>query len=198
VRFQQGFFSVARTCGKCGGSGSIISNPCKACGSNGKIKKTRTLNVKMPAGVDSDTRLRMTGDGELGAYGGPPGDLYLFINVREHPFFTRRGSDLFCEVPVNFTTATLGGDIEVPKLRGSIKIKIPAGTQSGHIFTVKGEGVKRLSANHRGDLMIKINIDVPKKLNKRQRELLEEYARESGEEIPRNFKEKLAEIFKDR
>ena len=196
VRFQQGFFSVARTCGKCGGSGAIISNPCKACGATGKIKRIRTLNVKIPAGIDSDTRLRMTGDGELGSSGGPPGDLYLFIEVKEHPFFARRGADLLCEVPISFTTAVLGGEIEVPKLRGSVRIKIPAGTQSGHTFAVKGEGVKRLNANHRGDLLIKINIDVPKKLSKRQRELLEEYAREGGEEIPRSFKDKFAELFK--
>lgn len=196
VRFQQGFFSISRTCERCRGEGKIITDPCKSCNGIGKIKKFRPITVKIPPGVDTGSRLRMSGEGEMGAYGGPRGDLYIILNVEEHPFFKRDGNDIYCDVPVSFPEAALGSEIEVPTIEGPHKLKIPAGTPSGRIFYLKGKGITRLGGHGRGDQIVKIYIDVPKKLTQRQKELLEEFARINGDEVSKSFKEKLKDIFK--
>jgi molecular chaperone DnaJ len=198
IRFQQGFFSVSRPCSKCQGAGTIITNPCSTCKGEGKVKVQKEILVKMPAGVDTDSRLRVSGEGDFGSYGGPPGDLYVVITIEEHKLFKREGLDIFCDFPIAFATAVLGGEVEVPTLDGSAKLKIPAGTQSGKPFQLKGKGIPRLGSHHRGDQIVSIAIDVPKKLTQRQRELLEEFAALSGEvleEETKGFKGKLKDIF---
>jgi len=195
VRFQQGFFSVSKTCGKCGGEGRIITDPCKACKGQGKVKKSRKINVRIPAGVDTGSKLRMSGEGELGTYGGPPGDLYIFLSVEEHQFFKREGMNLYCKVPVSFPQAALGAEIEVPTLEGVTKLKIPQGTPSGREFHFKGQGMPRIGGHQRGDQVVIVNIEVPKHLTSRQKELLEEFARINGDEVSKSFKEKLKDLF---
>jgi molecular chaperone DnaJ len=195
TRFQQGFFSIAKTCGKCGGTGKIITDPCKTCKGHGKVKKFRSITVKIPAGVDTGSRLRISHEGEMGFYGGPPGDLYIILNVEEHPFFKRDGNDLYCEVPLTFPQASLGAEIEIPTLDGTSKLKIPPGTPSGRIFHLKGKGIQRLGGHSRGDQIVSIYIDVPKKLTPRQKELLEEFAQINGDEVAKSFKEKLKDLF---
>lgn len=195
VRFQQGFFSISKTCGKCDGRGRIITDPCKACKGQGNVKKFKSINVKIPAGVDTGSRLRITNEGEMGLHGGPPGDLYIILNVEEHSFFKREGNDLYCEVPLSFTQAALGAEIEVPTLDGTSKIKIPPGTPSGRIFYLKGKGIQRLGGYGKGDQIVKVYIDVPKKLTSRQKELLEEFAKINGDEVSKSFKEKLKDLF---
>lgn len=196
VRFQQGFFSVSKTCSKCHGSGRIISNPCKNCMGNTKVRVQREILVKIPAGVDTGTRLRLNGEGDLGSHGGPPGDLYVIINVEEHPFFKRDGMNIYCQVPISFTKAVFGGEIEVPTLDGHSKVKIPAGTPSGKSFHLKGKGIPRLGGHGRGDQIVSVYIDVPKKISQRQRELLEEFERLSEEVVEKKgFKSKLKDFF---
>lgn len=195
VRFQQGFFSVSKTCSKCGGHGKIIVDPCKTCRGQAKVQKERTVSVKIPPGVDTNTRLKMTGEGELGVNGGPPGDLYIFIEIEQHAFFEREAEHLKCKVPVSFTIAALGGEIEVPKLESTTTLKIAAGTSSGKIFRIKGEGIQRLNGYTRGDLFVEIFIDVPKKLSARQKELLEEFAKISGDEVGKSFADRLKDMF---
>lgn len=197
VRFQQGFFSVSKTCSKCQGSGRIITNPCRACSGNGKVKVQREIKVKIPAGVDTGSRLRLNGEGDFGSYGGPPGDLYVVLSVDEHPFFKREGLNVYCEVPVSFPKAVFGGEIEVPTLDGSAKLKIPPSTQSGKAFHLKGKGVPKLGTHHRGDQVVSVYIDVPKKLTPRQKELLEEFAEIGGDgtEDEKGFKSKLKDLF---
>ncbi|MBI4691101.1 MAG: molecular chaperone DnaJ [Nitrospirae bacterium] len=195
VRFQQGFFSVSKTCGKCHGEGKIITDPCKTCKGIGKNKKHRQVSVKIPAGVDIGSRLRMSGEGELGTYGGPPGDLYIFINVEEHQFFQREGMDLYCKVPISFPQAALGAEVEIPTLDGVTKLKIPAGTSSGKSFHIRGKGMPRLGGHPRGDQIVIVNVEVPKNLTPRQKELLEEFAAINGDEIAKGFKEKIKDFF---
>lgn len=195
VRFQQGFFSISKTCGKCNGAGKVITDPCRACKGQGKVKKFRTINVKIPAGVDTGSRLKITGEGEPGLYGGPQGDLFVILDVEEHPFFKRDGTNILCEVPISFPQATLGAEIEVPTLDGTSKIKIPPGTPSGRIFYIKGKGIPKLGSHTRGDQIVRVYVDVPKKLTPRQKELLEEFARINGDEIAKSFKEKLKDLF---
>ena len=195
IRYQQGFFSVSKTCGKCSGSGKIITHPCKQCRGHGSIREQKTVNLKIPPGVDSGSRLKISGEGEPGHYNGPPGDLYVILNVEEHPFFKREGTELFCDFPISFTSATLGAEIEVPTLDGSAKLKIPAGTPSGKIFTLKGKGVPRVGSVHRGNQLIRVYIDVPKKLTQRQKELLEEFASISTDETGKSFKDRLKDLF---
>jgi molecular chaperone DnaJ len=195
VRFQQGFFNVSKTCGKCYGAGKIIANPCKTCKGKGKVEKMKSFSVKIPAGVDSGSRLKIYGEGEPGLYSGPKGDLYIVLNVQEHPFFKREGTEIFCEVPVSFPQAALGAEIEVPSLDGTSKIKIPAGTPSGRLFYLKGKGAPRVGGHQRGNQVVKIYIDVPKKLTPRQKELLEEFASINGDEVSKSFKEKLKDLF---
>ncbi|MBF0541554.1 MAG: molecular chaperone DnaJ [Nitrospirae bacterium] len=195
VRFQQGFFSVSKTCSRCGGAGAVITDPCKDCHGRCMTKETRNVAVKIPPGVDTNTRLRMTGEGELGTNGGPAGDLYIFIAVESHNFFQRDGDDLICEVPISFTIAALGGEVEVPKIEGNDTLKIPSGTQSGKIFRLKGEGIQHIGKSSRGDQIVKVYIDVPTKLTSRQKELLEEFASINGDDVTKGFKKKLKGIF---
>ena len=195
IRVQQGFFSISRTCDRCGGSGRIITDPCKTCNGQGRIRTFKSISVKIPGGVDSGSRLRMSGEGELGVHGGPRGDLYIYLNVEEHAFFKRDGNNLFCEMPVTFPQAALGAEIEVPTIDGTHKLKIPAGTPSGRIFHIKGRGVQKLGGSHRGDQIVRVYVDVPKNMTQRQKELLEDFARLTGDEVNKSFREKIKDIF---
>lgn len=174
VRMQQGFFSLQQTCPRCHGRGKMISDPCGKCHGQGRVQKHKTLSVKVPAGVDSGDRIRLTGEGEAGEHGGPPGDLYVHMSVKPHAIFERDGNDLYCEVPINITTAALGGELEVPTLDGRIKLKIPAETQSGKMFRLRGKGVRSVRSGATGDLMCKVQLETPVNLTKKQKELLEE------------------------
>jgi molecular chaperone DnaJ len=174
VRMQQGFFSLQQTCPRCHGRGKVITDPCGKCHGQGRVQKHKTLAVKIPAGVDNGDRIRLSGEGEAGEHGGPPGDLYVQIGVRPHPIFERDGQDLFCEVPINVVTAALGGEMEVPTLDGRVKLKIPPETQSGKQFRLRGKGVRSVRGGQLGDLMCKVQVETPVNLTKRQKELLEE------------------------
>jgi molecular chaperone DnaJ len=174
VRIQQGFFSIQQTCAKCHGSGKMIVTPCNACNGSGRVKQHKTLAVKIPAGVDEGDRIRLSGEGEPGSNGGPQGDLYVVIHIKPHSVFQREQNDLHCEMPVSFTTAALGGDIEIPTLDGYAKIKIPAETQSGKIFRLRGKGIKGVRSATHGDLMCHVVVETPVNLTARQRELLQE------------------------
>ncbi|MGH7165534.1 MAG: DnaJ C-terminal domain-containing protein, partial [Nitrospiraceae bacterium] len=180
LRFQQGFFSVSRPCNHCEGSGKIITEPCGTCRGRKRIHRERTLAVNIPAGVESGMRLRLAHEGEHGANGGPPGDLYVALTVKPHPVFKRQGSDIICDIPVNLVTATLGGKVEVPTLKGTTVIKIPAGTQHDKALRLRGLGVPSLKAEPMGDQIVKVKIHIPTKLTPRQRELLTEFGKESG------------------
>lgn len=183
TRFQQGFFTISRTCSQCRGEGRIITDPCPRCHGEKRIHRDKTLSVKIPAGVESGSRLRLSGEGEPGHNGGPPGDLYVVVTVKEHPIFSREDDDLLCEVPISFVQAALGSKIEVPTLKGKATVKIPAGTQDGKVFRLKGLGVPNLKGYGTGDQLVKIRVQIPTKLTQKQRELLEEYARLSGESV---------------
>jgi len=174
VRMQQGFFSIQQTCPKCHGSGKVITDPCGACGGVGRTKKQKTLSVKIPAGVDEGDRIRLSGEGEAGVNGGPGGDLYVVIHIREHAVFTRDHNDLHCEMPISFTTAALGGEIEIPTLDGAAKIRVPAETQTGKVFRLRGKGIKGVRSSSHGDLLCHVMVETPVNLTARQRELLEE------------------------
>lgn len=174
VRMQQGFFSLQQTCPRCHGRGKVITDPCGKCHGQGRVQKHKTLSVKIPPGVDNGDRIRLTGEGEAGEHGGPPGDLYVQIGVRPHPIFERDGNDLYCEVPINIVDAALGGELEVPTLNGRVKLKIPAETQSGKLFRLRGKGVKSVRSGAPGDLLCKVQVETPVNLTKRQKELLEE------------------------
>jgi molecular chaperone DnaJ len=188
VRTQQGFFVVERTCPTCRGSGTIIAKPCRACGGVGRVEQEKTLQIKIPAGVDDGTRIRLSNEGEAGLRGGPPGDLYVFISLKRHDVFQRDGTTLFCIAPLPMTTAALGGEIDVPSLDGQrTKVKIPAGTQSGKQFRLRGKGMPALNTAGHGDLIIQVSIETPVSLTKRQRALLEEFqACETGENAPQS------------
>lgn len=176
VRVQQGFFTIERTCHTCQGTGKIIKNPCGACAGTGKQRKERSLVVNIPAGVEEGTRIRLSGEGEAGFRSGQSGDLYIFISVMPHKLFRREGANVFCKVPLKFTTAALGGSIEVPTIEGSrVKVTIPAGTQSGHQFRLRGKGMSVLRSISRGDMYIEVAVETPVKLSKKQKELLEEF-----------------------
>ncbi len=197
-RFQQGLFSISRTCSACRGTGAVIHTPCKDCGGSGKTRATQTITINIPPGVDTGSRLRIANEGEAGRRGGPPGDLYVFVTVKPHPIFKRDGYDVICEVPVSFPQVALGSEIEVPTLEGPVKLKIPAGTQTGRIFRLKGKGIASLQTGRRGDELVHIRVETPTRLNKRQRELLEEFARISNDDIlpqKKSFFEKVREIF---
>ncbi|QID18171.1 molecular chaperone DnaJ [Nitrogeniibacter mangrovi] len=175
VRIQQGFFSIQQTCPKCHGSGSYIPEPCTTCHGAGRVKKQKTLEVKIPAGIDDGMRLRHGGHGEPGINGGPAGDLYVEIHIRAHSVFQRDGDDLHCEMPINFVTAALGGEIEIPTLDGMARIKIPPETQTGKVFRLRGKGIKNVRSHVQGDLMCHVLVETPVKLTDRQKELLEEF-----------------------
>ena len=175
VRMQQGFFSVQQTCPTCRGEGKIISDPCNSCHGQGRVKKTKTLSVKIPAGVDTGDRIRLSGEGEAGSHGGPAGDLYVQVNVLEHPIFERDGRHLYCEVPISFVDAALGGELEVPTLDGRVKLKVPTETQTGKLFRLRGKGVAPVRGGGAGDLMVRVTVETPVKLTSRQKELLKEF-----------------------
>jgi molecular chaperone DnaJ len=198
VRFQQGFFTIARTCNQCGGQGSVISDPCGPCRGTGATRKTSMLQVKIPAGVDSGARLKLRGEGEASLAGGPAGDLYVLLRVREHPLFSRQHNDVICEIPISFPQAALGSEIEVPTLEGKLKMKVPAGTQSGNVFRLRSKGVIDLHNGGRGDQLVRVMVETPRKLSPKQRELLEEFARLDGEGVhpmTKGFFEKVRELF---
>jgi molecular chaperone DnaJ len=183
LRYQQGLFSIAKTCGQCQGQGSVLRDPCAGCRGAGMVHRQHTLSVRIPPGVDTGSRLKLRGEGEVGGSGGPAGDLYVLIQVAEHPIFVREGNDVVCEVPMSFAQIALGSEIEVPTLNGPAKVKVPAGTQSGHAFRLKGKGIPDLGGYGRGDQIVRVAVETPRKLTPRQRELLEEFARLSGEEV---------------
>ena len=174
VRMQQGFFSVQQTCPNCRGQGKMITDPCKECHGHGRVEETKTLSVKVPPGVDTGDRIRLAGEGEAGADGGPAGDLYVQVDVQDHAFFQREGRNLYCEVPISLFDACLGGELEVPTLDGRVKLKIPAETQTGKLFRLRGKGVTPVRGGAAGDLMCRVIIETPVNLTKKQKELLEE------------------------
>ncbi|MDH4005238.1 MAG: molecular chaperone DnaJ, partial [Gammaproteobacteria bacterium] len=175
VRMQQGFFSIQQTCPACKGAGTMISDPCETCHGRGRVRKTRTLSVKVPAGVDDGDRIRLSGEGEAGRNGGPPGDLYVEIRLEPHKIFVRDGADLSCEVPISYATAALGGDVELPTLDGNVSLKVPAGTQSGNVFRLRGKGVTMVRDPRKGDLFAKVAVETPVNLTNEQKELLSKF-----------------------
>jgi len=196
-RIQQGFFSVSTTCSQCRGNGKIIRNPCPRCSGRGRTNVKKKLKVNIPAGIDTGARVKLTGEGEAGSDGGRRGNLYLIINVLEHPIFERDGYDVFCRVPISITQATLGTDLEVPTLEGKARINVPAGTQNDRIFRLKLKGIPRLQRTGKGDLYVRIVVEVPTNLNKKQKELLEEFASISGEDctpMKKSFMEKIRDF----
>lgn len=180
VRMQQGFFSVQQTCPKCRGQGKTIADPCGKCQGTGRTRGNKTIAVKVPAGVDYGDRIRLSGEGEAGEAGGPPGDLYVNVVVREHPIFTREETNLHCEVPIDFVTAALGGELEVPTLEGRVNLKIPPETQTGKVFRMRGKGVKSVRGGNVGDLLCKVSVETPVSLNKQQKERLREFGESLG------------------
>jgi molecular chaperone DnaJ len=175
VRMQQGFFSIQQTCPRCRGSGRVITHPCRECGGQGRRRQEKTLSVKVPAGVDIGDRIRLSGEGESGQRGGLSGDLYVEISVREHPIFTRDGVHLYCEVPISFSTAALGGDLDAPTLKGRVNLKIPAETQTGKLFRLRGKGVKSVRGGATGDLFCRVSTETPVNLSAKQKTLLREF-----------------------
>lgn len=175
VRIQQGFFSVQQTCPHCHGAGKMIKDPCNDCHGQGRVEERKTLSVKVPAGVDNGDRIRLSGEGEAGENGGPSGDLYVQIHVKPHAIFERDGSHLLCQVPISVATAALGGELEVPTLNGRVKLKIPAETQTGKLFRLKGKGVAPVRGGATGDLLCKVMVETPVRLNAKQKELLREF-----------------------
>ena len=182
VRMQQGFFQVQQTCPTCRGRGKTITDPCTACHGQGRVEKTRKLSVKVPPGVDTGDRIRLSGEGEAGPEGGPPGDLFVQMSVRQHNIFERDGKNLYCEVPITFVTAALGGELEVPTLDGRVKLKIPAETQTGKLFRLRGKGVKPVRGGSVGDLLCRAVVETPVNLNKEQKTLLQQFEKSLGQD----------------
>lgn len=199
IRSQQGFFTVERTCHTCSGSGMIIQNPCKKCGGEGRMRKEINIEVTIPRGVDEGSRIRLEGKGEAGLRGGQTGDLYIYVKIKPHKFFTRKNNDIYCEVPVRMTMAALGGEVEVPCLDGAnLKVKIPEGTQSDDKLRLTSKGMYKLNSTHRGDMYIKVNVETPVKLTKKQKEILEEFEKEYGGSSPKSekFFSKIKDIWR--
>jgi molecular chaperone DnaJ len=183
IRHAQGFFTLERTCPTCHGRGQVIDDPCKVCGGGGRVTRERTLSVNIPTGVEDGTRIRLAGEGEAGVRGGPPGDLYIFLEVAPHEFFQRDGADLHCRVPVSMSSAALGGEFDVPAIDGSkVRVKVPAGTQTGRRFRLAGKGMPVLRAKQTGDMYVQVAVETPQNLTKRQRELLTEFEKLSSEQ----------------
>lgn len=199
VRYQQGFFSITRTCHECSGTGRVIRDPCPRCRGDGRVTDEKTMEIKIPGGVDNGSKLRITGEGEAGPRGGPSGDLYVVIHVQDHEFFERQEQDLYCHIPVSFPQAAMGAEIAVPTLdRDAEKLKIPAGTQTGTRFRLKGRGIPEINGHSRGDLFVTVEVVVPKKLSKEQRDLLTRFAATIDSEnkpIQKKIIEKVREIF---
>lgn len=205
MRMQQGFFTIEKTCPTCGGAGKIIRDPCKSCGGAGRVRKEKTLRVKIPPGVETGRRIRLAGEGEAGLRGGPNGDLYVLLAIRPHKYFKRDGTNLYCRVPIAMTTAALGGEIEVPTIAGKgTKIKIPAGTQTGQQFRLKGKGMPVLRSEATGDMYIEVAVETPVNLSSKQRSLLEELdksmgGKAAGKHSPESsgFMNKMKELWDD-
>lgn len=198
VRYQQGFFSISRTCGQCNGMGKIIRDPCETCKGKGRVNKEKVLEVKIPAGVDNGARLRIQGEGEAGMRSGSAGDLYVVIYVEEHPFFQRQGNNIYCQVPIGITQAVLGAEIGVPTLEGEEKLKIPEGTQTGSVFRLRNKGIVSLGERGRGDQFVTVNVAIPTQLTKEQRKIFEDLAQVSREaelSHERNLFDKVKDIF---
>jgi molecular chaperone DnaJ len=201
VRLSQGFFSIQQTCPTCHGTGKMITDPCATCRGAGRLKKHKTLAVKIPAGVDEGDRIRLSGEGEAGVNGGPPGDLYVVIHLKPHSVFQREGDDLHCEMPISYAQAALGGEIEIPTLDGSAKIKVPAETQTGQVFRLRGKGIKGVRSSYPGDLMCQVVVETPVRLTDRQKELLRELdeiaRKDPNRHSPRakGFMDKVREFF---
>jgi molecular chaperone DnaJ len=183
VRASQGFFTIERTCPSCQGRGETIDDPCPTCHGQGRVTKERTLQVSIPAGVEDGTRIRLAGEGEAGMRGGPTGDLYIFLSIKPHEFFQRDGADIFCRVPISMTTAALGGNVDVPTVDSNrVRMPVPSGTENGKQFRLKGKGMPVLRSKVQGDMYIQVEVETPKNLTRKQRELLEEFERESNKE----------------
>ena len=185
IRVSQGFFSLQQTCPRCRGAGSVIKDPCRSCGGSGRVERRKTLSVKIPPGVDTGDRIRLSGEGEAGHNGGPPGDLYVQVAVREHKIFSRDGKDLYCEVPISIADAVLGGELEVPTLGGRVKLKIPPETQTGRMFRLRGKGVSPVRGGGPGDLMCRVVVETPVKLSNEQKAMFEQLRsvlRQGGEQ----------------
>lgn len=198
VRYQQGFFSIARTCPNCQGTGSVITDPCLKCKGEGRVLRQRTVDAKVPAGVEDGTRIRFAGAGEVGQFGGPAGDLYVVLHVKEHPFFEREGNDLHCVVPISISQAAMGAEIRVPTMEGEHTLKIPEGTQPGTTFRIRNKGVPVLNGHGKGDLYVQARVQIPNRLSKRQRELLQELettAKVDNQPMLRSLLGKVKEIF---
>jgi molecular chaperone DnaJ len=198
VRYQQGFFSVAKTCSRCNGTGTIVSDPCPGCRGEGVQAKKHTLKVKVPAGVEQDTRIRYQGEGEAGRHGGPSGDLYVILSVKPHKFFERDGDDLHCVMPISFPQAALGTELEIETLEGPATIKIPEGTQHGREFRIRGKGVPHLNEHGKGDLIVEVRVSTPTKLSKQQKELMRQLSETMEVEntpTSRGLLDKMKEMF---
>lgn len=194
-----GNIASTRTCTECNGEGEVIDSPCTKCHGKGSIRKTKTIEVDVPAGIDDGQMIKLSGQGELGTRGGPRGDLYIEVNVDSHSIFTREGYDVYLEMPITFAQATLGDKIQVPTLDGKVEYEIPEGTQTGTVFRLKGKGIPKLRSNIRGDQYVKVTVEIPKKLNDKQKELVKEFARECGEEVHQKQKtlaDKIDKFFK--
>lgn len=187
-----------RTCEVCRGEGTIITHPCDECRGNGRVQKTSKISINVPAGIDNGQTISLRGEGEPGIMGGPPGDLYVSIRVKPHPLFKREGYDVICEIPITFTQAALGAELEIPTLEGTIKYNIPEGTQTGTVFRLKNKGIKHLRSNAKGDQLVKVNVEVPTRLSAKQKELLKQFAEISGDEVfqqRKSFFEKMKDLF---
>ncbi|HWD59292.1 MAG TPA: molecular chaperone DnaJ [Stellaceae bacterium] len=201
VRAQQGFFTIERTCPTCQGAGTVIEKPCRACGGQGRVRREKSLSVNIPPGVEDGTRIRLAGEGEVGLHGTTAGDLYIFISITQHQIFQRDGANIYCRVPLPFTTAALGGTVDVPTVEGSrTKVTVPAGTQSGHRFRLRGKGMTVLRSTSRGDMYVHAVVETPVNLTKRQQELLREFEKEGGGKTnpeSEGFFARVKEFFED-
>jgi len=198
VRYQQGFFSIARTCPTCQGAGNVITDPCPKCKGEGRILRQRTVDAKIPAGVEDGTRIRFSGAGEVGQFGGPAGDLYVVLHVKEHPFFAREGNDLHCVVPISIAQAAMGAEIRVPTMEGEHPLQIPEGTQPNTTFRIRNKGVPVVNGRGKGDLYVEVRVQVPGKLNKRQKELLQELdalSKVDNQPLLQSFLGKMKDMF---
>ena len=198
IRMQQGFFTISRTCGRCSGSGQMIKNPCRNCNGSGLTASKSKIKVKVPPGIDEGQRLKLRGEGEVSTAGGAPGDLYVQIAIEPHEIFQRQDSEVICDVPVSYSTAVLGAEIEVPTLEGIAKLKIPAGTESGKIFRLKNRGIQILGSNRRGDQHIRVNIEIPKKISEEHKQLLEKLRaveKEDANSLSKGFFDKVKQMF---
>jgi molecular chaperone DnaJ len=187
-----------RTCDICRGEGTIITEPCEKCNGNGRIQKSATINIDIPAGIDNGQTISLRGEGESGAKGGPPGDLYVNVRVKQHPIFVREGYNVICEIPITFTQAALGAELEIPTLDGKMKYDIPEGTQTGTVFRLRNKGIKHLRSNSKGDLYVKVNVEIPTKLSGKQKEILHQFAEVSGDDVfvqRKNFFNQVKDLF---